>query len=145
MKKPLNCVAFWGLSPLNCINYFSVFIHFFFLVFLLCLFRLSVFFMLLFVLFVIVLRIFLTVVNWCFECSSKKKTKKKRANTKPNAVSKKGSYNSTSLQDKPPMSDDFELGEDETEPTSSMTFSTSLRITWSLGRASQTRRVFVCL
>ncbi len=37
------------------------------------------------------------------------------------------------------MSDDFELGgEDEMDPTSSVTFSTSLRITWSLGRASKT-------
>ncbi len=36
-----------------------------------------------------------------------------RANTKSNAVYKKASYNSTSLQDKTTMSDDFELGEDE--------------------------------
>ncbi len=41
---------------------------------------------------------------------------------------KKGSYNSTSLQGKTTMSDDFELGgEDEMEPTSSVTFSTYLR------------------
>ncbi len=39
---------------------------------------------------------------------------------------KKGSYNSTSLQGKTTMSDDFELGgEDEVEPTSSVTFSLS--------------------
>ncbi len=45
-----------------------------------------------------------------------------RANTKSNAVYKKGSYNSTSLQGKTTMSDDFELGgEDETDPTSSVT------------------------
>ncbi len=37
-----------------------------------------------------------------------------------------GSYNSTSLQDKTMMSDHFEL-EDEMDPTSSVTFSTSLR------------------
>ncbi len=37
---------------------------------------------------------------------------------------KKGSYNSRSLQGKTTMSDDFELGgEDEMEPTSSVTFS----------------------
>ncbi len=48
-----------------------------------------------------------------------------RANTKSNSVYKKGSYNSTSLQGKTTMSDDFELGgEDEMEPTSSVTFST---------------------
>ncbi len=48
-----------------------------------------------------------------------------RANTKSNAVYKKGSYNSTSLQCKTTMLDDFELGgEDEMEPTSSVTFST---------------------
>ncbi len=42
----------------------------------------------------------------------------------------KRSYNSTSLQVKLTMSDDFELrGEDEMEPTSSVTFSTSSRIT----------------
>ncbi len=42
------------------------------------------------------------------------------------------------------MSDDFELGgQDEMEPTSSVTFSTSLRITRNLGRASQNRRTFV--
>ncbi len=47
-----------------------------------------------------------------------------RANTKSNAVYKKGSYNSTSLQGKTTMSDDFELGgEGEMEPTSSVTFS----------------------
>ncbi len=47
-----------------------------------------------------------------------------RANTKSNAVYKKGSYSSTSLQDKTTMSGDFELGgEDEMEPTSSVTFS----------------------
>ncbi len=46
-----------------------------------------------------------------------------RANTKSNAVYKKGSYNSTSLQDKTSPSDDFELGEDDMEPTSSLTFS----------------------
>ncbi len=40
-----------------------------------------------------------------------------------------------SLQGKTTMSDDFE---DEMDPTSSVTFSTSLRITWSLGRASKT-------
>ncbi len=52
---------------------------------------------------------------------------------------KKGSYNSTSLQGKTTMSDDFELGgEDEMKPTSRVTFSASLRITWSLGRASKT-------
>ncbi len=61
-----------------------------------------------------------------------------RANTKSNAVYKKGSYNSTSLQGKTTMSYDFELGEDEMEPTSSVIFSTSLRITWSLGHASKT-------
>ncbi len=43
---------------------------------------------------------------------------------------KKGSYNSTSLQGKTTMLDDFELGgEDEMEPTSSMTFSMLLRVT----------------
>ncbi len=47
-----------------------------------------------------------------------------RANTKSNAVYKKGSYNSPSLQGKTTMSGDFELGgEDEMEPTSSVTFS----------------------
>ncbi len=61
-----------------------------------------------------------------------------------NRWGKKGSYNSTSLQDKTTMPDDFELwGEDEMEPTSSVTFSMSLRITWSLGHASQSRREFV--
>ncbi len=48
------------------------------------------------------------------------------AKTKSNAVYKKGSNNSTSLQGKTTMSDDFELGgEDEVEPTSSVTFSLS--------------------
>ncbi len=42
---------------------------------------------------------------------------------------KKGSYNSMSLQGETTMSDDFELGgEDEMEPMSSVTFSMSLRI-----------------
>ncbi len=51
------------------------------------------------------------------------------ANTKSNAVYKKGSYNSTSLQGKTTMLGDFELGgEDEMEPMSGVTFSTSLRI-----------------
>ncbi len=37
------------------------------------------------------------------------------------------------------MSDDFELeGQDEMEPTSSVTFLMSLHITWSLGRALKT-------
>ncbi len=37
------------------------------------------------------------------------------------AFTRKGSYNSTSLQGKTTMSDDFELGgEDEMEPTSSV-------------------------
>ncbi len=49
-----------------------------------------------------------------------------------------------SLQGKTMMSDNFELwGEGEMEPTSSVTFSTSLRITWSLGCTSQNRRAFV--
>ncbi len=53
-----------------------------------------------------------------------------RANSKSNTIYKKRSYNSTSLQGKTTMTDDFELGgEEETEPTSSVTFSTSLRIT----------------
>ncbi len=57
------------------------------------------------------------------------------SNTKSNAVYKKGSYNSltsyiASLQCKTTMSDDFEFGgEGEMEPTLSVTFSTSLRIT----------------
>ncbi len=47
-----------------------------------------------------------------------------RANTKSNAIYKKGSYNSTSLQGKTTMSGDFKLGgEDEMEPMSSVTFS----------------------
>ncbi len=45
-----------------------------------------------------------------------------------------------SLQGKTTMSDDFELGEDETEPTSNVTFSTSLRIT-----RIENRRAFACL
>ncbi len=54
-----------------------------------------------------------------------------RVNTKSNAVYKKRIYNSTSLQGKPMMSDDFELGrEGEMEPTSSVTFSTSLHKVW---------------
>ncbi len=62
-----------------------------------------------------------------------------RANTKSNAVYKKGSYNSTNLQCKTTMSDDFDLGgEGEMEPTSSVTFSTSLRMMRSLGRALKT-------
>ncbi len=66
------------------------------------------------------------------------------AKTKSNTVYKKGSNNSTSLQGKTTMSDDFELGgEDEVEPTSSVTFSLSLHITGSLGRASQNRPAFV--
>ncbi len=53
-----------------------------------------------------------------------------RADTKSNTVYKKGSFNSTSLQDKTTVSDDFELGgEGEMEPMSSVTFSTSLHIT----------------
>ncbi len=48
-----------------------------------------------------------------------------RANTKSNGVYKKGSYNSTSLQGQTTLSDDFELAEDEMEPASSVTFSTS--------------------
>ncbi len=52
------------------------------------------------------------------------------SNTKSNAVYKKGSYNSASLQGKTTMSDDFEFGgEGEMEPTWSVTFSTSWRIT----------------
>ncbi len=44
------------------------------------------------------------------------------------------------------MSDDFELGgEDETDPTSSVTFSTSLRITWNLGRASKTLVIIIII
>ncbi len=51
-----------------------------------------------------------------------------------------------SLQGETTMSDDFELGgEDEMEPMSSVTFSMSLRIMWSLGRALQNRQAFVCL
>ncbi len=53
-----------------------------------------------------------------------------RANIKSNAIYKKRSYNSTSLQGITTMSDNFELGEeDEIEPMSSVTFSTSLHIT----------------
>ncbi len=44
-------------------------------------------------------------------------------------TTKSKSYNSTSLQGKTMMSDDFELGEDEMDPMSSVTFSPSLRIT----------------
>ncbi len=63
-----------------------------------------------------------------------------RANTKSNTVYKKESYNSTSLQNKTIMSDNFEFGgEGEMDPTSSVTFSTLLRITWSL----ENRRAFV--
>ncbi len=65
------------------------------------------------------------------------------AKTKSNTVYKKGSYNSTNLQGKITMSDDFELGEDEMEPTSSVTLSLSLHITGSLGWASQNRPAFV--
>ncbi len=49
------------------------------------------------------------------------------ANTKSNAVYKKRSNNSTSLQGKRTMSGDFELGEDEMESTSSVTFSAHRR------------------
>ncbi len=50
---------------------------------------------------------------------------------------KKGSYNSTSLLDKTTMLDDFELwGEDEMEPTSSVTFQRHyvLREVWDMHR-----------
>ncbi len=40
-----------------------------------------------------------------------------RTNNKSNAVYKQGSYNSTSLRGKTTISDDFELGEDEMDPT----------------------------
>ncbi len=39
-----------------------------------------------------------------------------------------------SLQGKTTMSDDFELGKEEMEPTSSVTFSTSLREVWDAHR-----------
>ncbi len=56
-------------------------------------------------------------------------------NVKSNNVYKKGSYNSTSLQGKAMMSDDFELGgEDEMEAMSSVTFSTQLREVWDMHR-----------
>ncbi len=45
------------------------------------------------------------------------------------------SYNSTSLQGKTMISDDFELGgEDEKDPTSRVTFSTLLRKVWDVHR-----------
>ncbi len=66
-------------------------------------------------------------------------------NMKSNAVYKKGSYNSTSLLGKTTMSYDFELeGEDEIKPTSSVTFSASLRIYVKFGTL-QNRRAFVLI
>ncbi len=63
-----------------------------------------------------------------------------RANTKSNTVYKKEELQLNEFTDKTIMSDTFEFGgEGEMDPTSSVTFSTLLRITWSL----ENRRAFV--
>ncbi len=67
------------------------------------------------------------VLNQCLQVE--------RANTKSNAIYKKRELHLMNLQGKTMMSDDFELGgEGEMEPTSSATFSTSLREVWDAHR-----------